>query len=119
MPRRIIARSVDVHLDLRQGPKTAERQRWMDRRLRQHHLSKPLTQLEARGVCVPKPPPNSQGAIVKWWTANVHTTGMHTHYLRQARASRGRMRNSSIAMGPRIGRPSSTACDRTAISCAA
>jgi hypothetical protein len=80
MPRRIIDRSDDVHLDLRQGPKTGERQRWMDRRMRQHHLSKPLKQLGARGIWVPQPLADSQGAIVKWWTANAHTTGMHTNH---------------------------------------
>jgi hypothetical protein len=89
MPRRIIARSDDVLLDLRQGPKTGEWQRRMDRRLRQHHLSKPLTQLGARGVWVPKPPANSQGAIVKWWTANAHTTGMHTNDVRQGKGLEG------------------------------
>src|SRR5262252_5864371 len=89
MPRRIINRSDDLHLDLRQGPKTGERQRWMDRRMRQHHLAKPLAQLAARGVWVPKPPANSQGAIVKLWTANAHTTGMHTNYLRQGKGFDG------------------------------
>jgi hypothetical protein len=89
MPRRIIARSEDVQLDLRQGPKTGERQRWMGWRMRQHHLSKPLRQLGARGVWVPKPPPNSQGAIVTWWTANAHTTGMHTNDVRQGKGLEG------------------------------
>ncbi len=50
MPRRVFDRDEDLHIDLHLGPKRDERQRWMDRRLRQHHLSKPLTQLGARGV---------------------------------------------------------------------
>jgi len=57
--------------------------------MREHHLSKPLRQLGARGEWVPMPPPNSQGAIVKWWTANAHTTGMYTNDLRQGKGLEG------------------------------
>jgi hypothetical protein len=57
--------------------------------MRQHHLSKPLRQLRARGVWVPKPPTNGQGAIVKLWTANAHTTVMHTSYFRQGKGLEG------------------------------
>ncbi len=38
---------------------------------------------------MPKLPANSQGAIVKLWTANAHTTGMHTNDLRQGKGLEG------------------------------
>jgi hypothetical protein len=84
MPRRVIDRDEDLHIDLRLGPKRDERRRWVDRRLQQRHLPKPLHHLGARGVWVPKPPANSQWAIVKLWTAKAATTGGHLRYLSRA-----------------------------------
>lgn len=89
MPRRIIDRSDELELDLRQGPHSSERGKWMQRAQRQQRLPKPLNQLGARGVWVPQPPANSQGAIVKLWLAKASTTGVHTAYLRQGKGLDG------------------------------
>jgi hypothetical protein len=48
-----------------------------------------LNQLGARGIWVPPPPANSQGAIVKLWLAKATTTGVHTAYLRQGKGLEG------------------------------
>lgn len=89
MPRRILERDDGLELDLRRGSTPGERQRWIDRRLRQHPLARPLRQLGARGVWVPQPPANSQGAVVKLWRANARTTGMHTRYLSKGKGLDG------------------------------
>ncbi len=89
MPRRILDRSDDLRLDLRQGPQSPERVKWLQRSQRQQRLPKPLNQLGARGVWVPQPPANSQGAIVKLWLAKASTTGVHTMYLRQGKGLEG------------------------------
>ncbi|MDQ3830553.1 MAG: hypothetical protein M3361_14870 [Candidatus Tectomicrobia bacterium] len=86
---RFIDRSDDLHLDLRRGHNPADRGMWMHRHQRAHRLPKPLTQLGARGVWVPPPPANSQGAIVKLWTAKASTTGVHSLYLRQGKGLDG------------------------------
>src|SRR5919106_786285 len=88
MPRRVIDRDENLHIDLRLGPKRDERRRWVDRRLRQRHLPKPLHHLGAQGVWVPKPPANSQRAIVKLWKAKTATTGGHPRGLARGGASR-------------------------------
>jgi hypothetical protein len=88
-PRRFIDRDDDLHIDLRQGPKPAERGRWMQHHRQGHRLPKPLNQLGARGVWVPQPPANSQGAIVKLWTAKASTTGGHTRYLSEGKGVDG------------------------------
>jgi hypothetical protein len=89
MPRRILDRSDDLQLDLRQGPQSPERVKWLQRSQRQQRLPKPLNQLGARGVWVPPPPAHSQGAIVKLWAAKASTTGVHTAYLRQGKGLEG------------------------------
>jgi hypothetical protein len=89
MPRRFLNRDDDLQLDLRQGASSAERLTWMRRAQRQQRLPKPLNQLGARGVWVPPPPANSQGAIVKLWLAKASTTGVHTSYLRQGKGIDG------------------------------
>lgn len=89
MPRRVIDRSEDLHLDLRQGPQHAERGLWMQRQMQAQRLPKPLRQLGARGVWVPKPPANNQGAIVKLWTAKASTTGAHASYLSKGKGLDG------------------------------
>jgi hypothetical protein len=38
---------------------------------------------------VPKPPANSQGAIVKLWTANARTTAAHASYLSKGKGLDG------------------------------
>jgi hypothetical protein len=81
MPCRVIDRDEDLHIDLRLGPKLDERRRWVDRGLRQRHLPKPLHHLGAQCVWVPKPPANSQRAIVKLWKAKAAMTGGHLRYL--------------------------------------
>jgi hypothetical protein len=82
-------RSDDIQLDLRQGPKTGDRQPWMQRHMQAQRLPKPLNQLGARGVWVPPPPPHSQGAIVKLWTAKASTTGVHANYLSRGKGLDG------------------------------
>jgi hypothetical protein len=89
MPRRILDRSDDLQLDLRQGPQSPERVKWLQRAQRQQRLPKPLNQLGARGIWVPPPPTNSQGAVVKLWLAKASTTGVHTAYLRQGKGLEG------------------------------
>ena len=89
MPRRILDRSDDLQLDLRQGPQSPERVTWLQRSQRQQRLPKPLNQLGARGIWVPPPPANSQGAIVKLWLAKATTTGVHTSYLSQGKGLEG------------------------------
>jgi hypothetical protein len=89
MPRRFIDRDDDLHIDLRRGPQPTERSRWMQHRMQGSRLSKPLNHLGARGVWVPEPPANSQGAIVKLWTAKASTTGGHTHYLSRGKGVDG------------------------------
>jgi hypothetical protein len=81
MLRRVIDRSEDLHLDLRQGPKPAGRGLWMQRQIQAQRLPQPLRQLGARGVWVPQPPANSQGAVVKLRTAKARTTGAHASCL--------------------------------------
>jgi hypothetical protein len=81
MPRRILDRDEDLHLDLRQGPTSADRVPWMQRHMSAARLAKPLAQLGARGVWVPPPPARSQGAVVKLWTAKASTTAAHLGYL--------------------------------------
>ena len=61
----------------------------MQRHMSAHRLPKPLNQLGARGVWVPQPPANSQGAIVKLWTAKASTTGVHTSYLSRGKGIDG------------------------------
>lgn len=89
MPRRVLDRDEDLHLELRQGPKPPARGPWMQRQMQAQPLPRPLRQLGARGVWVPKPPANSQGAIVKLWRADARTTGMHTSYLSKGKGLDG------------------------------
>jgi len=89
MPRRILDRSDELELDLRQGPHADERGKWIQRAQRQQRLPKPLNQLGARGVWVPQPPAHSQGAVVKLWTAKASTTGVHTSYLSKGKGLDG------------------------------
>ena len=89
MPPRILDHDEDLQLDLRQGPQASERGKWIQRAQQSRRLPKPLNQLGARGVWVPPPPANSQGAVVKLWTAKASTTGVHTTYLRQGKGLDG------------------------------
>jgi hypothetical protein len=90
MPRRrFLDRDDELQLDLRQGRHDADRGPWMQRHQRAHRLPKPLNQLGARGVWVPPPPPRSQGAVVKLWTAKASTTGAHSLYLRHGKGVDG------------------------------
>jgi len=89
MPRRLIDHSEDLQLDLRQGPQASERGKWIQRAQQSHRLPKSLNQLGARGVWVPPPPSNSQGAVVKLWTAKASTTGAHASYLSQGKGRDG------------------------------
>jgi len=89
MPRRIVDRDDDLHLDLRQGPKGGERVPWMQRQMSSQRLAKPLNQMGARGVWVPAPPANSQGAVVTLWTAKASTTAGHTSYLSKGKGLDG------------------------------
>ncbi len=64
-------------------------------------LAKPLNQLGARGVWVPVPYKNSQGAVVKLWTAKASTTGAHTSYLSHSKGLDG----ADAALYDREGQP--------------
>jgi MobA/VirD2-like, nuclease domain len=89
MPPRILDRDDDLRLDLRQGPRSDERGKWIQRAQQAHRLPKPLNQLGARGVWVPTPPANSQGAVVKLWTAKASTTREHAGYLSKGKGLAG------------------------------
>jgi hypothetical protein len=89
MPPRILDRDDDLRLDLRQGPRSDERGKWIQRAQHAHRLPKPLNQLGARGVWVPQPPANSQGAVVKLWTAKASTTREHAGYLSKGKGLDG------------------------------
>jgi MobA/VirD2-like, nuclease domain len=89
MPPRILDRDEDLQLDLRQGPQASERGKWIQRAQQSHRLPKPLNQLGARGVWVPQPPTNSQGAVVKLWTAKASTTSAHAGYLSKGKGQDG------------------------------
>jgi hypothetical protein len=101
MPRRIIDRDDELHLDLRQGSQSDARVPWMRRQMSAQRLSKPLSQLGARGVWVPEPPKTSQGAVVKLWTAKASTTAAHTTYLSQGKGRDG----ADAALYDREGQP--------------
>lgn len=101
MPRRIVDRSDDLQMDLRQGSKGGERLPWMQRHMASQRLAKPLNQLGARGVWVPAPPANSQGAVVKLWTAKASGTAAHTSYLSQGKGRDG----NDAALFDREGQP--------------
>jgi hypothetical protein len=62
---------------------------FMQKAMRQQHLSRPLNQLGARGVHVTAPPPRSRGAVVKVWTGKVTTSGTFSRYLEKGKGIDG------------------------------
>jgi hypothetical protein len=86
-----MARFVDRPESLDPPLEMSHDHRWVfiGRAIARHRLPAPLTQLGARGVYVPVPPPASRQAVVKLWPASAHTTGAHLHYLERGKGVDG------------------------------